>query len=170
MPDKAKKTALVWTWLSALVIVLDQVTKQVVEKTLPYADPVAVFPGLSWFRIYNRGAAFSMLSNASGWQRWFFTAMALIVSVVLVVWLYRTVRGDWRTALPLSLVLGGAIGNVIDRIAYGHVIDFVLVYYQDWSFPAFNLADSAISVGAVCLILFSFGQDSGPTGSRSDPG
>lgn len=167
MPDSAKPTglsqsALIWTWLSGIVIVLDQITKQVVERTLPYADPVAVFPGLSWFRIYNRGAAFSMLSNASGWQRWFFTVMALGVSVVLVVWLCRIVRGDWRTALPLSLILGGAIGNVIDRIAYGHVVDFVLVYYQDWSFPAFNLADSAISVGAVCLILFSFGADSDP--------
>ena len=79
--------------------------------------------------------------------------MALIVSVVLVVWLYRTVRSDWRTALPLSLILGGAIGNVIDRIAYGHVVDFVLVHTQNWSFAIFNLADSMISVGAACIIL-----------------
>ena len=148
-------SALVWTTLSGMVIAIDQITKAVVERLLPYAEPLAVFPGLSWFRIYNRGAAFSMLSDASGWQRWVFTALALIVSVVLVVWLARTARNDWRTALPISLILGGAVGNVIDRIQYGHVVDFVLVYYREWSFPAFNVADSAISVGAVLLILLS---------------
>jgi signal peptidase II len=101
------------------------------------------------------------LSDAGGWQRWFFTVLAVVVSSVLIVWLKRTDRGDWPTALPLALVVGGAIGNVIDRVRLGHVVDFIDVHYGSWSFPAFNLADSAISVGAVLLLAFTlFGSKS----------
>ncbi len=109
---------------------------------------------LNWTLAFNTGAAFSFLADESGWQRWLFTALAIGVSAVLVVWLGRTRRGEWRTALPLALIVGGAIGNLIDRLRFGHVTDFIQVYHGDWYFPAFNVADSAISVGAVLLIAF----------------
>ncbi|HET8899934.1 MAG TPA: signal peptidase II, partial [Rhodanobacteraceae bacterium] len=97
---------------------------------------------------------FSFLAGHGGWQRWLFTALAVVITAVLAVWLARTPRGDWRNALPLSLIIGGAVGNLIDRVALGHVTDFVLVYFGDWAYPAFNVADSAIVVGAVLLIAF----------------
>jgi signal peptidase II len=147
--------ALVWLWLSVLVIVLDQFVKYVVVAVLqPYA-PREVIPGiLNWTLAFNTGAAFSFLADQQGWQRWFFTLLAVGVSAVLVNWLRRTPRNDWRTALPLALVIGGALGNLIDRIRLGHVIDFIQVYLGSWPFPSFNVADSAISVGAVLLVFF----------------
>ena len=147
--------ALSWLLLSVLIIVADQVSKWVVLQHFQLHDSLPVIAGLlNWTLAYNEGAAFSFLSDAGGWQRWFFTALAVIVSAVLVVWLKRTNRTDWRTAVPLALIIGGAIGNVIDRIRFGHVVDFIDVHYGAWSWPAFNIADSAISVGAVMLILF----------------
>jgi signal peptidase II len=112
---------------------------------------------LNWTLAFNTGAAFSFLQDAGGWQRWLFTFLAVAVSSVLVIWLSRLSRRDWRTALPLALVIGGALGNLIDRVRLGHVTDFIEVYYRHWSWPAFNVADSAISVGAVLLILFGLG-------------
>jgi signal peptidase II len=153
-----KPTALIWLVLSALVIALDQITKYFAIALLEPYTPHAVIPGfLNWTLAYNAGAAFSFLNDAGGWQRWLFTALAIAVSGVLVVWLRRTARGDWRTALPLALVIGGALGNLIDRVRFGHVTDFIEVYHQQWSWPAFNVADSAISVGAVLLIVFGLG-------------
>ena len=138
-----------------LIIVADQISKHFVLAHLQLHETIPVIDGLfNWTLAYNEGAAFSFLADAGGWQRWFFTGLAVIVSVVLVVWLSRTPRSDWRTALPLALVIGGAIGNVIDRVRFGHVVDFVDVHYAGSHFPAFNIADSAISVGAVILILF----------------
>lgn len=155
--NKRHVGGLVWLWLSAGVILLDQATKAWVLAALAPGQRVAVLPDLFyWTLTFNKGAAFSFLADSGGWQRWLFTALAAVISVVLVVWLKRTDKGDWRTALPLALVLGGAIGNLIDRVRMGQVTDFVLVYLGDWPFPAFNLADSAISVGAVALIVFSF--------------
>lgn len=149
--------ALSWLLLSLLVVVLDQWTKHLVLGALTPLQRVEVIPGfLNWTLAFNTGAAFSFLADEGGWQRWLFTALAIGVSAVLAVWLGRTRRGDWRTALPLALIIGGAIGNLIDRVRFGHVTDFVQVYHGDWYFPAFNVADSAISVGAVLLILFGF--------------
>ncbi len=147
--------ALRWLLLSALIIVADQITKLIVLDHFQLHESMPVISGfLNWTLAYNEGAAFSFLSDAGGWQRWFFTVLALVVSSVLIVWLKRTPRGDWRTALPLALVVGGAIGNVIDRMRFGHVVDFIDVYHEAWHWPAFNIADSAISVGAVLLIVF----------------
>ncbi|MCB1561730.1 MAG: signal peptidase II, partial [Xanthomonadales bacterium] len=109
---------------------------------------------MNWTLTYNEGAAFSFLSDASGWQRWFFSALAVGISAMLVFWLRKIRRHDWRHALPFALVISGAIGNLIDRLRLGHVIDFIDVYWGASHWPAFNVADSAISVGAVLLLLF----------------
>jgi signal peptidase II len=153
----SRPNALAWLVLSLLVIALDQLTKHVALVELRPYEPHAVIPGLlNWTLAFNPGAAFSFLAGESGWQRWLFTALAIGVSALLAAWLSRMPRTDWRNALPLSLIIGGALGNLIDRLRFGHVTDFVQVYWGDWSFPAFNVADSAISVGAVLLVLFGF--------------
>ena len=160
-----KPNALSWLALSALVIALDQLTKHIaIDALVPYHAQPAIPGFLNWTLAYNAGAAFSFLHDAGGWQRWLFTALAIAVSAVLVIWLGRIDRGEWRTALPLALVIGGALGNLIDRLRVGHVTDFIEVYYQQWSWPAFNVADSAISVGAVLLIVFGLG------GRKAAPG
>lgn len=150
-----RASALIWLILSVCVIVADQIVKSIVVAVLEPYVPHPVIPGiLNWTLAFNTGAAFSFLADQQGWQRWFFTLLAVVVSVVLVTWLRRTLRSDWRTALPLALVIGGALGNLIDRIRLGHVIDFIQVYLGSWPFPSFNIADSAISVGAVLLVFF----------------
>jgi signal peptidase II len=147
--------ALAWLWLSAVVIGLDQLTKAIVLGALEPYVPHAVIPGfLNWTLAFNTGAAFSFLADQEGWQRWLFAGLAVVVCVVLARWLAHTPRRDWRTALPLGLIIGGALGNLIDRVRAGHVTDFIQVYYRDWAFPSFNVADSAISVGAVLLVWF----------------
>ena len=108
---------------------------------------------LNFTRLHNTGAAFSLLAGADGWQRWFFIGLAFVVSTILIIWIFRLPRGDKLLSMALALILGGAIGNVIDRILYGHVIDFIQVHWQDAYFPAFNVADSAITIGAGLLIL-----------------
>lgn len=151
--------ALSWLLLSVVVLLLDQLSKLWVLAELYPGERVAVIPDIFyWTLTFNKGAAFSFLADGGGWQRWLFTVLALVISAVLVVWLKRTPRSDWRNALPLALVIGGAIGNLVDRVRLGHVVDFVLVYFGDWAYPAFNVADSAICVGAVLLILFSLWQ------------
>jgi signal peptidase II len=148
--------ALRWYGLALVVIVLDQYTKGLASAGLEYARPVPVFP---WFNLtlqHNTGAAFSFLSNAGGWQRYFFTLVAIGISAALLVWLYVLPRGQWLLALSLGLILGGALGNVWDRMALGYVVDFISVHYSNHYFPAFNLADSAISVGAACMLFDSF--------------
>ncbi len=162
---KIKHNALPWLLLSVLVIAFDQLTKHIALGSLEYLRPVAVIPGLlNWTLAFNTGAAFSFLAGESGWQRWLFSALAVGVSAVLVLWLSRTPRGDWRNAAPLALIIGGALGNLIDRVRLGQVTDFIEVYWHDWSWPAFNVADSAICVGAVLLILFGFGGRKAPAG------
>ncbi|HJP98912.1 MAG TPA: signal peptidase II, partial [Rhodanobacteraceae bacterium] len=141
--------------VSAAAIALDQATKAVARDTLEPFVPHTVIPQvLNWTLAFNRGAAFSFLAAGSGWQTWLFGALAVAVSIGLIVWLARTRRGDWRTALPVALIIGGALGNLIDRLAHGRVTDFIEVYWHAWSWPTFNVADSAISVGAVLLIVF----------------
>ena len=150
--------ALPWLWLSAIVFVLDQVTKLYFEGSLQMYQQIVVIPDyFSWTLAYNTGAAFSFLADADGWQRWFFAAIAIVVSVVLVIWLKRLKRHETLLAVALAMVLGGALGNLYDRVVLGHVVDFILVHWQNrWYFPAFNLADSAITVGAVMLALDMF--------------
>jgi signal peptidase II len=109
----------------------------------------------NWTLVHNYGAAFSFLSDAGGWQKWFFSGLAAVVSVVMALWLRLTPRADWRNALPLALVIAGAVGNLIDRLRFGYVVDFVDWYVGKHHWPAFNVADSAILVGAVLLVLFS---------------
>ena len=142
-----------WLWVSAVVLLLDQSSKLFADAMLSMHQPVHVMPMFALTKIYNYGAAFSFLSDESGWQRWFFVALTIGVSIFLLAWLRRLTAHDGRTALALALILGGAIGNLIDRLVYGYVIDFLDVYYADWHYPTFNLADSAIFVGACLLIL-----------------
>jgi signal peptidase II len=158
MPNTAGRFGrLSWLWLSALMLVLDQAAKYWFDSTLYEGQRVTVIPGcFDWVLAYNRGAAFSFLADHSGWQRWLFSLIAVVVSAVLVVWLKRLGPRDTWLAVALALVLGGALGNLWDRVVLGHVIDFILVYWQDWRYPAFNIADSAITVGAVMLALDMF--------------
>jgi signal peptidase II len=152
---RVQGNALPWLGLSLLVLVLDQLTKAWVLASLPEYQAIPVIEGVwNWYRTYNTGAAFSFLADAGGWQTWFFTALAFGISALLGVWLSRTPRADWRTALPFALVIGGALGNVIDRLVHGHVIDFIQWYWRDYYWPAFNIADAAIVGGAVGIALF----------------
>ena len=147
-----------WLWLTLLVLVIDLTSKVYFDNSLQMYQQIVVIPDLfSWTLAYNTGAAFSFLADSAGWQRWLFALIAVVVSGVLVVWLKRLGRNDTWLAIALALILGGALGNLYDRIAYGHVVDFILVHWQNrWYFPAFNFADSAICVGAVMLALDMF--------------
>ncbi len=145
-----------WLWLSLAIVVVDQATKWAAEAWLVLHQPVPVLPSFNLFLAYNTGAAFSFLAGAGGWQRWFFLLLAGGISVALVVWLKRLQVHETRLAVALALVLGGALGNLIDRAFYGHVIDFIDLYLGDWHWPAFNVADIGISCGAVLLALDSF--------------
>ena len=142
-----------WFWLSGVVLILDQGSKWFADSLLGPHDAVPLLPFLDLRKAYNPGAAFSFLSDASGWQRWFFSGLAVLIIGVLVVWLRRLSPGQGRVALALALILGGAAGNLVDRVLYGHVIDFIDLYYGTWHWPTFNIADSAITLGAVLLIL-----------------
>jgi signal peptidase II len=142
-----------WIWLSLLVILLDQGTKQLAEAMLTFAQPVTVLPFFDLTLLYNKGAAFSFLSDQAGWQRWFFIALALVVSLVMLAWLSRLKRDEVWQAVALGLIIGGALGNVIDRILFGHVIDFIHLHYAEHYWPAFNVADSAITVGVAVMLL-----------------
>jgi signal peptidase II len=157
-----------WLWIAVVVVALDQWTKYLVTDNLEEFDEVILTPFLELMRLHNPGAAFSFLNDSSplqrwvavdvglgpDWQRWFFMGLGLCVSVGILAWLRRLrPRGQNLLAAGLSLVLGGALGNVIDRVLWGHVIDFVRVHHGQWYFPAFNLADSAITLGAALLVL-----------------
>ena len=146
-----------WLWLSLITLILDQWSKIAIDGSMRLYESIALIPGFNLTYVHNTGAAFSFLSEAGGWQRWFFAAMAFVISVVLTIWLYRLKKHETLLAVALALVLGGAIGNLIDRLAYGYVIDFLDVYYQTRHWPAFNIADSAISVGVFLMLLESFG-------------
>ena len=150
-----------WLWLSIVLVGLDQVTKLWAEAALAGQPPLNLLPHLDLILVYNKGAAFSFLSSAGGWQRWFFVVLALGVTGVLVAWLARLNSGERLSAISLALIIGGAVGNLIDRIAYGKVIDFIDVYWDaGLHWPAFNVADSAIVVGVVLLLAGSlFGSE-----------
>ncbi len=150
--------ALIWLLLSALIVVLDLWTKSLATESLSLYRPVEVTSWLNMTLAHNYGAAFSFLSDAGGWQRWLFTGLASIVTVILIVWLLRLPAAEKRTAAALCMIIGGAVGNLIDRMAHGYVVDFIDVYYQNWHWPAFNVADSAITGGVILLLLDSLLQ------------
>ena len=135
--------------LAVVVVLLDQWSKQLAIDTLQFRQPELVTSWFDWMLTYNTGAAFSFLAEAGGWQRWFLAGVALVVSVFIAVWLFRLSPSDRGLVLPLGLILGGAMGNLIDRILLGHVVDFISLHYRGWYWPAFNVADSAITAGAV---------------------
>ena len=145
--------AFAWLMFSALIIVLDLWTKQIATETLTLYRPVEVTSWLNMTLAHNYGAAFSFLSDAGGWQRWLFTGLASVVTVVLIVWLLRLPANEKLTAAALSLVIGGAVGNLIDRIMNGYVVDFIDVFYQAHHWPAFNVADSAITGGVILMLV-----------------
>lgn len=148
-----------WRWLPLTValIVIDQITKLLIVQNFNYGERLNLLPVLDLTLAYNTGAAWSFLAAESGWQRWMFTGLAIAVSVVLLVWLKRLkARSQGLLACALSLILAGALGNVIDRVRLGHVIDFILAYWDEHAFPVFNVADSAITIGAALLLLDAF--------------
>ena len=150
------KQKIFWLLIAVIIIALDQWTKILATNELRYSTPVEV---LSFFNLtlqHNTGAAFSFLADAGGWQRWFFTAVSGVVSVILLIWLCRLKPEQKLMAASLTFVLAGAIGNLWDRVALGYVVDFISVHYQSWYFPAFNIADSAITIGAGLMILDMF--------------
>lgn len=159
MPDKQTASLHQWLWIALAVIILDQGTKLLADHLLTYAQPLPIIPMFNLTLVYNQGAAFSFLSNAGGWQRWFFVILSVSISIALVIWLRKIEARHQYQIAALALILGGAIGNLIDRSIYGHVIDFLDAYYNTHHWPAFNLADSAISVGAFILILDSLRHD-----------
>lgn len=146
-----------WLWLSLLVVFMDQASKLAVDAAMQLFESIPLAPYFNLTYVHNTGAAFSFLSQAGGWQRWLFAGLALVMSCIIGVWLARLRKQETLMAVALSLVLGGAIGNLIDRVAYGYVIDFLDVYYQDWHWPAFNIADSAICIGVGLMLLESLG-------------
>jgi len=145
-----------WLWVSVVVLILDQCTKLLADAMLSMQQSVLLLPFLALRKAYNYGAAFSFLGDASGWQRWFFIVLALVVIGILITWLRRLPPGNTGARVALVLILGGAAGNVIDRLVYGYVIDFIDVFYGSWHWPTFNIADSAISVGVFLLLVDSF--------------
>ncbi len=151
--NKITATALTTLWITLFIIVFDQLTKFWAVSNLTFAEPIAVMPYLNWTLAYNYGAAFSFLADMGGWQRWFFAGLATVVSTVLIVWLAKLPKQLNTEVWGINLVLGGAIGNVIDRFLEGRVTDFIDFYIGTWHYATFNIADIAITVGAGLLIL-----------------
>lgn len=144
-----------WLWISGAVVALDQATKWLMVSWLSLHESITVMPYFNLTMAHNTGAAFSFLAQAGGWQRWFFVVLALSISIGLLIGLKKSVKTNME-AISITLILGGAIGNVIDRIYYGYVVDFLDVYYGTYHWPAFNIADSAIVIGAALLLIDSF--------------
>lgn len=153
MLDTKRLKNFLWLWLVLLVVFLDQYTKYLAVAQLELHHPIVLLSVFNLTLSYNTGAAFNLLHNAGGWQQWLFGVVAIIVSVVIVVWLYRLPPKQKWSAIALSLILGGAMGNLYDRVTLGYVIDFIQLHYQHWYWPIFNVADSAISIGAVMLLV-----------------
>jgi signal peptidase II len=152
--SKGGSRAASWLLLSAVIVIADQLSKEYISRHFGEFEFTSVLPILEITRMHNVGAAFSFLASASGWQRWLFIGLAVSVSGAIFIWMWRLPRGTHSLlAAGLALVLGGALGNLIDRIRLGHVIDFIHFHWDAAYFPAFNVADSAITVGAACLLL-----------------
>jgi|TARA_B100001996_G_scaffold356226_1_gene319417 signal peptidase II len=144
-----------WLTFSLAIVILDQITKFLAVQFLVLHEPTYIYNGLNFTLMYNTGAAFSFLSDAGGWQRWFFIGVSCLVSIIIVVWMYNTLTKIKNQCLlfALSFILGGAIGNLWDRLTLGYVVDFIEVYYENLYWPAFNIADSSITIGAILMIL-----------------
>jgi len=153
MAMNARMKQSVWLLIAALVVALDLWTKSLATQMLQYGRPVEILPVLDFTLLHNRGAAFSFLSSAGGWQRWVFTIIALAVSIVLVVWTLQLKPHERWLSVTLPLILGGALGNLYDRLTLGYVVDFVHFHWQGRYFPAFNIADAAITAGAIMMII-----------------
>lgn len=153
---QAERAGFGMLWLSAAIVAADQLTKWIATSTMSLHERIAVLPFFDWTLTYNRGVAFSLFNDGQGWQRFGLSAFALVVAAGFTYWMAHLPKQERMNAAALALVIGGAIGNVIDRLRLGHVVDFVLLYWRDWSWPAFNLADSAIVVGAVLLVIAGF--------------
>jgi signal peptidase II len=146
---------LVWLWLSVLVVAVDQWTKWLVDSSMQLYQSIELVPFFQLTYLRNQGAAFSFLAGAGGWQRWFFIGLAVTASALICYWLKRMEKHQCWEAAAWALILGGALGNLIDRVVYGYVIDFLDVYYRQWHWPAFNVADSAITIGVAMLLIDS---------------
>lgn len=153
MAEKIYQKAWFWYVVAGVVLFLDQLSKHAIEAAFDYGETKVFTSFFNFTLAYNTGAAFSFLADAGGWQRWFFGVIAIVASVLLVVWIARVAAIKVREAFALSFILGGALGNLYDRIVLGHVVDFIVFHYQDNYWPAFNLADSAITLGAAVLII-----------------
>ncbi len=153
MFNMTKKSNLNWIWLSLFILIADFFTKWLALAHLTIYERVPVLPIFNLTLVYNQGAAFSMLSTEGGWQRWFLSLVAIFVSVMIVFWLKQVKDIPTVHKIGLALILGGALGNLIDRLRFGYVVDFLDFYYGAWHFPVFNIADSAITCGAILLLL-----------------
>lgn len=149
----SRRMAFAWLFVSVVIVILDLWTKSIATDALTLYRPVELTSWLNMTLAHNYGAAFSFLSDAGGWQRWLFTGLASVVTVVLIIWLFRLQAREKLTAAALGMIIGGAVGNLVDRIQNGYVVDFIDVHYQGWHWPAFNLADSAITGGVILLLL-----------------
>jgi len=164
----AGKDSLKWLWLTGALVLADQITKIIVINTFDLYQRINMLPVFDFVRLHNTGAAFSMFADSGGWQRWFFTVLALGVSGVILWWQWNMPKQNHRIlAIGLALVLAGALGNVIDRILYGYVVDFLLFYVGEWSWPAFNVADSAIFCGVVLILYDNLVLESKRGGRRA---
>ncbi|KID58361.1 lipoprotein signal peptidase [Pseudoalteromonas luteoviolacea] len=159
MTKMTERSGLVWLWLSLLLFAVDYVTKALVVANMKLYESIELLPFFNFTYMHNYGAAFSFLSEAGGWQRWFLSGIAVVISVLLVVWLKNLRANNWVLCGAYSLVLAGAIGNLYDRVTLGYVVDFLHFYYQDWHYPAFNVADMAIVGGAGLLLFDAFFGD-----------
>jgi signal peptidase II len=148
-----------WIFIAILIFILDRITKTLVLQYLPFRLPVDVFPGFNLFFTFNTGSAFGFLNNASGWQGWLFSSIAIAVSIFLIIWQFKINTKYAWLKIALALILGGTLGNLYDRIFYQYVIDFLDFYFREWHYATFNLADSAICVGAGMLIIHTFQKE-----------
>ncbi len=159
MPKLQSHKNLSWLLLSIVIIIIDRIVKMFMQQHLTMGVPLPITPFFNLTLVHNPGAAFSFLSNASGWQRWFFTTIAIIISILLIIWLYRLPPKQCMIAIAISLIVGGAIGNIWGRISYGYVIDFLDFHLNNWHWPVFTIADSAVCVGVVLLIIDMLGSN-----------
>ncbi|RKF20920.1 lipoprotein signal peptidase [Alginatibacterium sediminis] len=167
-PISNSNRSLKWLWLSLAFIVVDQLTKLAVVVWMPLYSRIEISSFFNLVHVRNEGAAFSFLSDAGGWQRWFFTGLALFISGLLIYWLRKTPQEHKLTAIAYAMIIGGAIGNAIDRVIYGNVVDFLDFYWNSSHWPAFNVADSVIMLGAALLILDGFRTGSESTTSNKE--